>query len=185
MLKGRDKRGRWVKGVCGRVSGAGQRKQKTSNVPTSRTIRDAFYRTFVEIFVKDGSIKELVAFCKKNPTNMKLLLTEIRKLLPEIVAERDSVADGPVFRMPRPREGRIEPLPLPPQSKPAEIEVKESPVAVAVESKPAEGEEPKEEAKPEKKKDEPQQPLTSRQRSNVLGGRRGWCKDVLLISDDN
>ena len=82
MTEIKRNRGRFVKGQSGNPSG--RKKRKDSPVPSSQEIRNAFYKAFVAIFAKGGDPKELIAFCKKNQTNMKLLVTEIRKLLPEI-----------------------------------------------------------------------------------------------------
>lgn len=89
----RTSRGRFKKGVSGNPSGM-PKKKKDSPVPTSKAIRDAFYQAFVEIFVKGGSIKELTAFCKKNQMNMRLLIQEVRKILPDLAVEREGTGGG-------------------------------------------------------------------------------------------
>lgn len=77
----RTKKGRFAKGTGG---GPGRKKRQDGEVPTSQAIRDAFYKTFVQIFVKSGDPKELVDFCKKNQLNMRLLIQEVRKILPDL-----------------------------------------------------------------------------------------------------
>ena len=101
----RTKKGRFAKGTGG---GPGRRARKDSPVPSSQEIRAAFYKAFVEIFVKSGNIKELVAFCKRNQSNTRLLIQEVRKILPEIAAEREGQSNV-VFvttAVPRSKKGR-------------------------------------------------------------------------------
>lgn len=93
MIK-RNKRGQFKKGVSGNPTGRG--KKKDSPVPTSKEIRDAFYQAFVEIFVKSGSTKELVDFCKRNQLNQRLLIQEVRKILPDLATEREDAGIGSI-----------------------------------------------------------------------------------------
>lgn len=87
----RTKKGRFAKGTR---PGPGKRARKDSPVPSSKEIRDAFYQAFVEIFVKGGSINELVEFCKRNQLNQRLLIQEVRKILPDLSTERDGAGIG-------------------------------------------------------------------------------------------
>lgn len=85
----RTKKGRFAKGTG---PGPGKRSKKVGSIPTSQEIRDAFYKAFVQIFAKSGDPKKLVEFCKKNQLNQRLLIQEIRKLLPEMA---EDPRDGP------------------------------------------------------------------------------------------
>jgi len=83
----RNKRGQFKKGSSGNPTG--RKKRQDGEVPTSQAIRDAFYKTFVQIFVESGDPKKLVDFCKKNQMNMRLLIQEVRKILPEMVTQAE------------------------------------------------------------------------------------------------
>jgi len=88
----RDKKGRFLKGKPG---GPGRRKKAKENLmPSPEEIRRVFFRAFLSVFCKDGSIKDLVDFAKKNQLNARLLIQEVRKLLPELAtveSEREGV----------------------------------------------------------------------------------------------
>lgn len=85
-MKDRTKKGKFRKGGKG---GPGRKKTSTGEVPTSQAIRDAFYKAFVELFVKSGDPKKLVEFCKKNQMNQRLLIQEVRKILPDIITQAE------------------------------------------------------------------------------------------------
>jgi len=131
----RTKKGRFAKGTG---AGPGHRSKKDSPVPSSQEIRDAFYKAFVEIFVKGGSVKELVAFCKKSQLNQRLLLQEVRKILPEIAAEAEKQSrivymlsekympekDDRVMKMTRPGDEKKAPVEEPKKETPAPLQTK-------------------------------------------------------------
>ena len=78
----RTKKGQFRKGTGG-GPGRGKRKKITDDDILPVEIQKAFFKAFVKIFSKKGDADELVKFCEKNQLNMRLLISECRRLLPE------------------------------------------------------------------------------------------------------
>ena len=171
----RTKKGRFAKGTRG---GPGRRLRKDTPAPTSQEIRDAFYKTFVQIFVKSGNVKELVAFCKKNQMNMRLLIQEVRKMLPEIAAEREGQSNV-VFvttALPRPepkKEKKYEPQVNHPSIEEPEKEKEEKTTRLELEVKRGaeESKKKKKGERPRRAEYDPLMDYTGNELLNILEGK--------------
>lgn len=79
----RTKKGQFRKGTGG-GPGRGKRKKIADDDIRPVEIQKAFFKAFVKIFSKRGDADELVKFCEKNQLNSRLLIQEVRRLLPEL-----------------------------------------------------------------------------------------------------
>ena len=79
----RTKKGQFKKGTGG-GPGRGKKKKVMEGDIRPVDIQKAFYTAFMKIFNKRGDADELVKFCEKNQLNSRLLIQEVRRLLPEL-----------------------------------------------------------------------------------------------------
>lgn len=80
----RTKKGQFKKGTGGGPGRGKRKKIMEGDAPLPVDIQQAFFRAFMAIFNKSGNLQELIEFCNKNQLNQRLLLQEVRRLLPEL-----------------------------------------------------------------------------------------------------
>jgi len=80
----RTKKGQFRKGSAGGPGRGKKKKAMEGDAPLPIEIQQAFFRAFMAIFNKSGNLQELIDFCNKNQLNQRLLIQEVRRLLPEL-----------------------------------------------------------------------------------------------------
>ncbi len=80
----RTKKGQFKKGSAGGPGRGKKKKVMEEDAPLPIEIQQAFFHAFMRIFNKSGNLQELIDFCDKNQLNQRLLIQEVRRLLPEL-----------------------------------------------------------------------------------------------------